>query len=211
MGDDSSDSWLGEFCQQPQHLPPYAVGSREGVMPHLFLPVPPVAWRPGHIRLAHGPQLCVERRAAVLGHCWLPAMPPVSQGLSGCSIPAGLWVLLRFCPTVPGVEMGWLQVILKAAQVVAEMKPELGSPKPRAGQSRVSVGPSSLQAVAFLLLWHSCPALLQPSCAAWVHMPRSSIRRGPLASDSRCATDRSSLQQWWEIERWMRREGATSC
>lgn len=115
------------------------------------------------------------------------------------------------CPTVPGVETEWLQVMLKAAQVVAEMKPELGSPKPRAGQSRVSIGPSSLQAVAFLLLGHSCPALLQPSCDAWVRMPQSSIRRSPLASDSRCATDRSSLQQWWEIERWMRREGVTSC
>lgn len=32
MGDDSSDSWLGEFCQQPQHLPLHAAGSREGVM-----------------------------------------------------------------------------------------------------------------------------------------------------------------------------------
>lgn len=102
--------------------------SRQG-HPHLFLPVPPVTWRPGHIPLALGPHSCVEHRAAVPRRCRLPAMPPVSQGLSGCSL---FLQGFEFCyvsrPAAPGVETEWLQV-------TAQSHSGGGGAKPRAGDS----------------------------------------------------------------------------
>lgn len=129
------DSRQWELCQQPQHLPPSAVAAGRVSCPEKQLRGSdvvtagggiPISSSSGHTGTRARPfgtwsQLVCGALRSCAGSLPLPAVPPGSQGLPGCSL---FLQAFGFCCSLPRCARDW-----NGTASSHHSKPELGSPK----------------------------------------------------------------------------------